>query len=87
MPASTSTFGRLMQEMARLDGVPPNMSVRMATPSPEFDAVDRFDDVAATEIGIIFGADRNCFDLFLRTHHMLKRRLELVGEAPMGHQY
>src|SRR6478735_1785189 len=34
MPASTSTLGRLMQEMARLEGVPPNMSVRMATPSP-----------------------------------------------------
>ena len=34
MPASTSTLGRLMQEIARLDGVPPNMSVRMATPSP-----------------------------------------------------
>ena len=32
--ASTSTFGRLMQEIARLHGVPPNMSVRMATPSP-----------------------------------------------------
>src|SRR5215831_13116552 len=35
MPASTSTFGRLMQDIARLDGVPPNMSVRIATPSPE----------------------------------------------------
>src|SRR5206468_9253595 len=35
MPASTSTLGRLMQEIARLEGVPPNMSVRMATPSPE----------------------------------------------------
>src|SRR5271156_7154009 len=34
MPAKTSTLGRLMTEMARLDGVPPNMSVRMATPSP-----------------------------------------------------
>src|ERR1700722_14957504 len=34
MPASTSTFGRLMQEIARLDGVPPNISVRIATPSP-----------------------------------------------------
>src|ERR1700761_8366929 len=34
MPASTSTLGRLMQEIARLEGVPPNMSVRMATPSP-----------------------------------------------------
>src|SRR5262245_11311238 len=27
MPASTSTFGLLMHEMARLEGVPPNMSV------------------------------------------------------------
>src|SRR6516164_3268403 len=35
MPASTSTLGRLMQEIARLEGVPPNMSVRIATPSPE----------------------------------------------------
>src|SRR5215469_7466453 len=34
MPAITSTCGRLMTEMARFDGVPPNMSVRMATPSP-----------------------------------------------------
>src|SRR5262249_2101524 len=34
MPARTSTFGRPMTEMARLEGVPPNMSVRMATPSP-----------------------------------------------------
>src|SRR5438874_1537664 len=34
MPASTSTLGRLMQEIARLEGVPPNMSVRIATPSP-----------------------------------------------------
>src|SRR3984957_6409848 len=34
IPARTSTFGRLMQEIARLEGVPPNMSVRMATPSP-----------------------------------------------------
>src|SRR5579871_4570102 len=34
MPANTSTLGRLITEMARLDGVPPNMSVRMATPSP-----------------------------------------------------
>src|SRR5262249_18493284 len=36
MPASTSTFGRLMQDIARLDGVPPNMSVRIATPSAEW---------------------------------------------------
>src|SRR5476651_848475 len=34
MPAKTSTLGWLITEMARFDGVPPNMSVRMATPSP-----------------------------------------------------
>src|SRR5215475_1010071 len=34
IPASTSTFGWLMTEMARFDGVPPNMSVRITTPSP-----------------------------------------------------
>src|SRR4029079_18334471 len=34
IPASTSTLGRLMTEIARLEGVPPNMSTRMATPCP-----------------------------------------------------
>src|SRR5690242_18638840 len=34
VPASTSALRRPMQEIARLGGVPPNMSVRMATPSP-----------------------------------------------------
>src|SRR5689334_15775612 len=34
MPASTSTLGRLMQDIARFDGVPTNMSVRIAKPSP-----------------------------------------------------
>src|SRR5262249_23451237 len=34
MPASTSTLGRPITEIARLEGVPPNMSVRIATPSP-----------------------------------------------------
>src|SRR5262249_1843202 len=34
MPARTSTFGRPITEIARLEGVPPNISVRMATPSP-----------------------------------------------------
>src|SRR6478672_10864203 len=34
MPASTSTCGRLITEIARFEGVPPNMSVKMATPWP-----------------------------------------------------
>src|SRR5580704_15670159 len=34
IPASTSTFGRFITEIERFDGVPPNISVRIATPSP-----------------------------------------------------
>src|SRR5260221_8793677 len=34
IPASTSTLGRLITEIARFEGVPPNMSVKITTPSP-----------------------------------------------------
>src|SRR5579884_518454 len=34
IPAMTSTFGRSMTEIARLEGVPPNMSVSKTAPSP-----------------------------------------------------
>src|SRR5262249_15471362 len=51
------------------------------------DTVDRFNDVAATEIGIVVGANCHRFYLFLRTHDVFERRSEFVGEAPMGHQY
>src|SRR5439155_15637247 len=34
IPANTSTLGWLITEIDRLDGVPPNMSVRITTPSP-----------------------------------------------------
>src|SRR6266581_3640478 len=51
------------------------------------DTVDRLDDVASTQIRVVLGTDRDGFDLFLRTHDMFERRLELVGKAPMGHKY
>jgi hypothetical protein len=35
MPATTSTEPPFMQESARFEGVPPNMSVSTTTPSPE----------------------------------------------------
>jgi len=50
------------------------------------DAVDGFNDVASTQIRVVLGSDRDSFDLLLRTHYMFKRRLELVGKAPMGHK-
>src|SRR5690606_12781872 len=39
MPAITSTLALPMTDMARLDGVPPNMSVRMMTPEPSLTAL------------------------------------------------
>ena len=49
-------------------------------------ALDGFDNVTATEIGIVFRADGDRLDLLLWTHHMLERCLELVGKTPVGHQ-
>src|SRR5262249_47042152 len=34
IPARPSTLGRLITEIARFEGVPPNMSVKITTPSP-----------------------------------------------------
>ena len=37
--------------------------------------------------GVVFGSDRDGFDLLLRAHDVFERRPELVGKAPMGHKY
>ncbi len=87
MPASTSTFGRLIQEIARFRRRATEHVGENGDAVAGIDAVYRFYDVAATEIGIVLGPDRDRLDLLLRTHDVLERRLELVGEAPMGHQY
>ena len=87
MPASTSTFGRLMQEIARFRRRATEHVGKDGDTIAGIDAIHRFYDVAAAQIGIVFGPNRDRLDLLLRTHNMLQRRLELVGEAPMGHQY
>ena len=87
MPASTSTFGRLMQEIARFRGGAAEHIGEDGNAVAEVDAVDGFDDVTSTQIRVILCTDRNRFDLLLRTHDMFQRRLELVGKAPMGHKY
>ena len=51
------------------------------------DAIHRFDDIASTQIGVVLGSNRDGFNLFLRTHDMFERRLELVGKTPMGHKH
>src|SRR5262249_23748829 len=50
-------------------------------------AIDRFDNVASTQIGIVLCPDRDGFDLLLWTHDMFERGLELVSKPPMGHKY
>src|SRR3954451_23803334 len=49
--------------------------------------IDGLYDVASAQIRVVFGSNRDGFDLFLRTHDMFKRRLEFVGKAPMGHKH
>ena len=84
MPASTSTLGRPITEIARFDGVPPNMSVRMATPSPVSTRFDRLDDVLAALLDVVVGADGDGLDLALRPDDMLQRGAKLDGEPPVG---
>ena len=47
------------------------------------DALDGFDDVVASLLNVIVGPDHDCLDLLLRTDHVLERRAELDGEAPV----
>ncbi len=55
IPANTSTLGRLITEIARLDGVPPNISVRYHNTVAGIDAFDRFDDLEPALLDIIIG--------------------------------
>jgi hypothetical protein len=50
------------------------------------DAIYRFDDITATQLGVVLGSNGDGFNLFLRTHDVFERRPELVGKAPMGHK-
>ncbi|MGY3455145.1 hypothetical protein ACVWW5_000595 [Bradyrhizobium sp. LM3.4] len=76
-----------MQDIARFDGRAAKHVGEDRDAVAGIDAVNRFYDVASTEIGIIFGADRDRFDLLLWAHDMFKRCLEFVGKAPVGHKY
>ncbi len=73
-----------MIEMARLDGVPPNMSVSSTTPSPASTSLDRAQDVLPALFHVVVGADADGGDVALRPDDMLERGDELRGEPAVG---
>ena len=65
-PAITSTPWRCIIEMARLDGVPPNMSVSRTTPSPVSHRVIQRLDLGAAVFDIVVRSDADRIDVALR---------------------
>ena len=85
-PASTSILLRSSKVSARLQGVPPNMSVAMTTPLPDIHRLGRRRDLALAALDIVLGPDADGAQMGLRPHHMLHRRNEFLGEAAMGNE-
>ena len=85
-PASTSMRACSMIEMARLDGVPPNMSVNTITPSPVSQAGAR-QDLGAPLLHVVVGADTDRQDALLRTDDMFQRGEEFARQVAVRHQY
>ena len=73
-----------MTEIARFDGVPPNMSVSSTTPSPSSTSRDRVEDVLAALLHVVLGADADGGDVALRADDMLERGDEFRGEPAVG---
>ena len=86
MPQITSIRPPSITEIARLEGVPPNMSVRITTPAAVLHARGSAEDVGAPLLHVVFGADRDGLELRLRTHDMLQRRPESRRELAVGHE-
>ena len=83
MPAITSTLASSMTEMARFDGVPPNMSVRTMTPSPRVGAADGVQDLGAAHVGVVLRTDGDGFELGLRPNDVLEGEPELDRQTPV----
>ena len=83
MPASTSILPRSSRVSARLQGVPPNMSVAITTPLPMSTDLRGRRDFPLAALDIVFRPDADGAQMGLRTNHMLHRRDELLGEAAM----
>ncbi len=84
-PAITSTPPRPSCEMARLLGVPPNMSVSRTTPSPVSTSSMRWGSRRADSRCRRPGRCRR-WQRALRPDHVLHGQAQLLGEPPVGHQ-
>ena len=73
-------------EIARLLGVPPNMSVSSTTPSPVSTSAMRLSISCAAALHVVVGADADGGDVALRADHMLHGRAQFVGEPAVGDQ-
>ena len=72
-PASTSTRALPMMEMARFDGVPPNMSVRTMTPLPVSQEQTSSRISCPSLFHVVVGADAYGRHGFLWADDMLQR--------------
>ena len=87
MPAMTSTRPGSMTEMARLDGVPPNMSVSTTTPVPLSARSTASTMSLAALLHVVVGPDRHGLEIFLRPHHMLHGVAEFFGQLTVRHKH
>ncbi len=72
--------------MARLEGVPPNISVSSTTPSPVSQREIASLDVSAAAFDIILGSDTDRIDVPLRPYHMFHGGSQFLGQPAVGHQ-
>ena len=82
MPQITSMRPPSIAEIARFDGVPPNMSVSSTTPLPSWTRATALENVGAALLHVVFGADRDRLELRLRSDDMLQRGAKAVASWP-----
>ena len=80
-PVTTSTFPASRNVIARFDGVPPNMSVRISTPCALLDARDRLLDLVTRVVGVLVPADRDRRELRQVADDRLGRIQQFVPAA------
>ncbi len=79
----TSALVCSITEMARLDGVPPNMSVSRMTPGSGLHAAAGGQDVLAPPLHVVLRADADGLHGGLRADHVFHGVHKLLREAAM----